>query len=479
MFASYGRLLTAICALAGSAAAVTPLKVQGKDFVNTKTGDRFQIIGVDYQPGGSSGFSKKADPLSDPDVCLRDAALMQRLGINTIRVYNLEPSLDHNKCASIFNAAGIYMILDVNSPLANGALDRTAPWTTYTPAYYQQVFGVIEAFKEFPNILGFFAGNEVINEDATRLAPAYVRAVVRDMKDYIAKNADRTIPVGYSAADVRDILMDTAHYFECELKNSTSSRADFFGLNSYSWCGKATYTSSGYDVLTDDFSNATLPVFFSEYGCNDVKPRVFTEVQALYGEEMTQAFSGGLVYEWTQEANEYGLIKSNSNGTVTTLIDYDNLLSQFSKLDMDRISSSNTSQTSVDPETCSPSLITSSDFYNAWNLPEAPSKVSDYIKNGLPASIKPSGSLVSVTATTLSEKVYDYTGKEITNVQFKVLSNDESNSPSSTGTGTSSSSSSSSSGTSTSTNAASSLNGAPSIALGGLSGVFMLLASLL
>jgi hypothetical protein len=477
MIASYSRLFTAICALAGSAAAVTPLKVQGKDFVNSKTGDRFQILGVDYQPGGSSGFTKDKDPLSDPDVCLRDAALMQRLGINTIRVYNLEPTLDHNKCASIFNAAGIYMILDVNSPLANGYLDRTAPWTTYTNAYYQQVFGVIEAFKSFDNVLGFFAGNEVINEDATRLAPLYVRAVIRDMKDYIAKQCDRAIPVGYSAADIRDILMDTVHYFECDVKNSTTSRADFFGLNSYSWCGDASYKSSGYDVLTEDFSNATLPVFFSEYGCNEVKPRIFTEVQALYGDEMTQAFSGGLVYEFTQEDNEYGLVQVNDNGTITTLIDYDNLMKQFGKLDMKRISASNSTQTSINPETCSPSLINNSTFYDAWNLPDAPSKVSDYIKNGLPN--KPTGSLVSVTSTTLPQTVYDYTGKEITGIKFNVLANDESNSPSSSSGTSGTSSSSSASGTSTHSNAASVLNGAPSIALGGLSGLFMLLASLL
>ena len=52
---------------------------------------------------------------------------MQRLGINAIRVYNLDPSIDHNLCASIFNAVGIYMLLDVNSPLPNESLDRGAP----------------------------------------------------------------------------------------------------------------------------------------------------------------------------------------------------------------------------------------------------------------------------------------------------------------------------------------------------------------
>lgn len=67
------------------------------------------------------------------------------------------------------------MILDVNSPFSTGSLDRKKPWTTYNAGYYKQVFGVIEAFKNFDNVLGFFAGNEVINEDATFSTPKYVR----------------------------------------------------------------------------------------------------------------------------------------------------------------------------------------------------------------------------------------------------------------------------------------------------------------
>ncbi|KAJ5184077.1 hypothetical protein N7492_001693 [Penicillium capsulatum] len=466
---SYGGLFTAVCALASSAAALAPLEVQGKDFINSKTKDRFQILGVDYQPGGESGFSSKKDPLSQPKQCLRDAALMQRLGINTIRVYNLEPTLNHNECASIFNAAGIYMILDVNSPFETGSLDRAKPWNSYNAGYYKQVFGVIEAFKNFDNVLGFFAGNEVVNEKATFSAPKYVRAVVRDMKDYIKKNAKRSIPVGYSAADIRDILMDTAHYFECNLKNSTTSSADFFGVNSYSWCGDSSYKKSGYNVLTEDFSNATVPVFFSEYGCNEVTPRKWTEVQALYGEEMTQAFSGGLVYEWTYESNKYGLVEVKDD-KVTLLQDFANLQEQFGKLDMDRIMKSNASQTSVKAEDCSASRITDKTFYNAWDLPKAPSKVSDYIESGLPSA--PSGSWVKVSSTTIPDDVYDHNDKKVENVQFKVTSGTEPNSPSS-GSGTSSSS-----GSSETTSNAASVNGAP-LAMGGLGGLFMLVASLL
>lgn len=41
-------LLTALCALVTTSLAVNPIEVVGKDFVDTVTKDRFQIIGVEY-----------------------------------------------------------------------------------------------------------------------------------------------------------------------------------------------------------------------------------------------------------------------------------------------------------------------------------------------------------------------------------------------------------------------------------------------
>jgi hypothetical protein len=188
-----------------------------------------------YQPGGSSGVTDTSDPLTDGDACLRDAILLQRLGVNTIRVYNLIADLNHDECASIFNAAGIHMILDVNNGFSGSNIDRSAPWTTYTSEYLNHVFSIIEAFAPYPNLIGFFSGNEIINEQSAYNAPAYIRAVTRDMKDYIAKNINREISVGYSAADVASVLSDTWEYLGCELSNSTSSKIDFFGLNDYEW----------------------------------------------------------------------------------------------------------------------------------------------------------------------------------------------------------------------------------------------------
>lgn len=158
---------------------------------------------------------------------------MQQLGVNTIRVYNLSPDLNHDACVSIFNAAGMYMIIDVNSGQSGEYIDRSDPSSTYTKEYMNHIFAVVEAFWDYPNLLGFFAGNEILNEDSDKSAPAYIRAVVRDLKEYISLHAPRDVPVGYSAADVATMLKDTWGYLGCSLENSTFSRMDFFGLNDY------------------------------------------------------------------------------------------------------------------------------------------------------------------------------------------------------------------------------------------------------
>ena len=54
--------------------------------MDTVTKNRVMIIGVDYQPGGQAGFDPnvRADALSNGAVCLRDAALLQKLGVREL-----------------------------------------------------------------------------------------------------------------------------------------------------------------------------------------------------------------------------------------------------------------------------------------------------------------------------------------------------------------------------------------------------------
>ncbi len=58
-----------------------------------------------------------------------------------------------------------------------------------------------------------------------------------------------------------------------------------------------------------EFANYPVPVFFSEVGCNVVRPRTWSEMTAIFGPQMTPILSGAIAYEWVQEANNYGIIQ--------------------------------------------------------------------------------------------------------------------------------------------------------------------------
>lgn len=233
---------------------------------------------------------------------------------------------------SLLAAAGIYLILDVNSPLANRHLNRYEPWTTYNQNYLKSVFEVIQQFSYYNNTLGFFAGNEIINDKiSAKNSPIYIKAVVRDIKNYMTINSPRFIPIGYSAADDLEYRMPVSEYLEC-VDHHPSEAIDFYGVNSYQWCGDQNIHSSGYDVLINDYKKYTKPVFFSEYGCNEVLPRKFTEVQALFSNQMMDTFCGGLIFEYSQEPNNYGLTQIHENNDIELLPDFFQYKKQLSSL---------------------------------------------------------------------------------------------------------------------------------------------------
>jgi hypothetical protein len=251
------------------------------------------------------------------------------------------------------------------------------------------------------------------------------QAVQRDLRQYIAAHSSRTIPVGYSAADVRPILQDTWNYLQCNNGNLTNddSRSEFFGLNSYSWCGaSATYQTSGYDTLVSLFSNSSIPVFFSEYGCNEPVgvPRVFNEVGALYGTQMT-TLSGGLVYEYSQETSDFGLVVINDNGSVSLRTDYDNLQGQYNKLNVTLLESSAAASTSYSPPACSADLITTEGFSTNFTLPAQPDGTAGLIANGI--SNPNQGKLVSVGSLSVTQQIFSSSGKLIQGLAVKPVSN--------------------------------------------------------
>lgn len=79
-----------------------------------------------------------------------------------------------------------------------------------------------------------------------------------------------------------------------------------------------------------NYTDYSIPIFLSEFGCNAPSPRIFGEIKSLYSSDMTGVFSGGLVYEFTQEPSKYGLVQVSDNGTsVEKLVDYNNLQKMY------------------------------------------------------------------------------------------------------------------------------------------------------
>ncbi|KAL8987115.1 MAG: hypothetical protein Q9177_003652 [Variospora cf. flavescens] len=310
-------------AIAPRQSKTPPVTVRGNAFFAGST--RFYVRGVDYQPGGASDA---ADPLADTTVCRRDIAEFKKLNINTVRVYTIDNSKDHTECMNELADAGIYLALDINTPKYSIRRDRPGP--SYNSVYLQNVFATIDEFQKYDNTLLFFSGNELINDDATSNTAPYIKAVTRDIKQYIGNRGYRKIPVGYSAADIDENRIETAHYLNC---GSDDARSDFFAFNDYSWCDPSTFEEA-YKEKVDAFADYSIPIFLSEFGCVDtVSGRKFGEIPSLYSEKMSPVYSGGLVYEYTKEGDakqrRYGLIDVKSRESADESPDFNLLANAF------------------------------------------------------------------------------------------------------------------------------------------------------
>lgn len=152
-------------------------------------------------------------------------------------------------------AAGIYVILDTDTPLYS--INRGDPAPSYNSIYLQSVFATIDEFVNYSNTMAFLSGNEVINNATNTNCAPYVKAVTRDMKQYIGDRGYRKIPVGYSAADVDANQQLMAEYLNC---GTDDQRADFYSINDYSWCDPSSFQISGWDTLVANYSSYGIPL---------------------------------------------------------------------------------------------------------------------------------------------------------------------------------------------------------------------------
>lgn len=285
-----------------------------------RDGERFYIRGVAYQPGGAADAQ---DPLLDIDSLTRDVENFKTLGINTIRVYTVDNSANHDEGMAMLAEAGIYLALDVNTP--KFSLNRADPYLSYNENYLQSVFATVDQFANYTNTLLFISGNEVINDQETTGTAPYIRAVTRDIKNYINARGYRVIPTGYSSADVSENIEQQLQYFDC---GDDSSAVDFFAFNDYSWCDPSDFVTSGWQAKVEKYTGYGIPIFMSEFGCIEDE-RAWGEIASLFSTNMSSVFSGGIAYEYSYETNGYGIVEINDSGDVTTNEDFDELAAAF------------------------------------------------------------------------------------------------------------------------------------------------------
>ncbi len=289
---------------------------------------------------------------------------MQTLGANVIRVYHVDAKADHSGCMSEFAKAGIYTLIDLDT--FDTYILPNNPWWNQTQ--YNRYTAVLDAFASFDNALGFFVGNEIIAQNNESNAAPFIKAAARDTKAYRDSKGYRAFPIGYSAADIAELRPMLQDYLTCG--GNFSENIDFFALNSYEWCGPNTYQTSGYINLESMAKNFPVPIFFSETGCITGGPRTFEDQAAIFGPNMVQDWSGSLVYEWIQEANDYGLVSYGPNvdptvaasnvvggftraGTPTPISpDFTNLKSAWAAVTPTGVAKSNYNPTSVSTRPC-------------------------------------------------------------------------------------------------------------------------------
>ncbi|WVQ92527.1 hypothetical protein IAS59_006338 [Cryptococcus gattii] len=309
------QLLTVVAAL--------PNITRTGKYLYDESGHRFYIKGVAYQPEGqlaassdsnsaNGGFPEPSsfyDPLSSPQNCTRDLPYLQQLGVNAVRVYSVNSSLNHDDCMKMFNDAGIYVLLDVSLPL-NGSIDRSSPsWSTNLLNSYIET---IDAFKDYENILGFNIGNEVVNLVSNTNAAPFVKAAARDIKAYL-KSVGSSALVGYAAVDGEaDFRNSLAEYLTC---GGDSIAVDLYGLNNYEWCGNENINSSNWNTITEGFSDLPVATYMSEFGCITSPPRLWTEVTALYASPVSDVFSGGVAFSYFPTSDGYGMVTISNNNT--------------------------------------------------------------------------------------------------------------------------------------------------------------------
>nr|AIG55539.1 secreted protein [Thraustotheca clavata] len=273
---------------------VNPLIIKGYKFFDSVTGNEFRIKGIGIYPRANAGkqydansvdwFSDDMEAIWQPQL-----ANLQALGVNTIRIYAVDPTKSHDKFMCALNKLGMYAFVGM-SAVCEGCyiLDEAAPGC-YSSAMFTRAQMIYNAFAVYDNVIGFSVGNENNLGKTINLSAPCVKALIRDVRAYGQNCAGslRQIPIV--------LMFGFNQYVECDPQKDLS-----YDL------------SAGLQKLMSDYakSNYSRPIVFGEFGCIKIKntidnieqQRTFLDAKWMNTEPaMTEYVAGGNAFEYSVE----------------------------------------------------------------------------------------------------------------------------------------------------------------------------------
>jgi 1,3-beta-glucanosyltransferase GAS5 len=294
------KLLLIITFLSRWNDALNPVMIKGFKFFDTVTKKELWIQGVDYNPRPNQGLLDRdsIDLFTDRyrNVWQRDLPYLKQLGVNAVRLKNLDPSQNHDAFICALDQAGIYAFVEISSLTTwNSASDATStirnPIIAAAPNCYPSELknrgqAILREFTKYSNTLAFFIGHESSHTDygddtgshfggeSTDLelhAPC-IKKLLRDMRHYIAScSTIRSVPVGLISTISN--LETFMNYFSCQGDtNDPFEEAEWYGINVHLYCDKAVsdlIDGTGLFILKKAFTKYKLPIpaLITEYGC--------------------------------------------------------------------------------------------------------------------------------------------------------------------------------------------------------------------
>ncbi len=227
---------------------------------------RFIPRGVAYQPEDNT------DPISDDKydtITNKLIPMLNDLNVNSIRVYQVDPTLSHDKVMELLADNNIYVFVGLADGLGC-AVDRSNP--QWTSSLYECMSKKIDTFQKYSNVLAFSVGNEVWESGADTYGIASsLKAAVRDMKAYIKAKRYRQIPVGWVSRDDPSTTYPNVQYSACQYgqvtDNNPDNSADYIGYNMERW-NSPDQSFHAYDTFINLITgqNFNIPAIFTECG---------------------------------------------------------------------------------------------------------------------------------------------------------------------------------------------------------------------